>query len=179
MESDISFHRAVRTSVLHVSIGAKTMTRFALAIGLLLFVSGATAQPSPFSPVIAGVPVYCTSYSGQPVALIPDYYLPDVGQAIPGNPPIIKLNPNVLSRMTPLMQIFWYGHECAHHLLGPANSEINADCWSIRTMRDQGILRRQQVPELMAQISSTSGSMWGHLPGPYRAQHFANCFDSN
>lgn len=131
---------------------------------------------NPFNPTIGGVPVYCTSASGQPVATVVDPSLPDVGRAVPGAPPIIVLNPAVLSQLSPRMQLFWYAHECAHHRLGPANSEINADCWAIKLMRNQGLLRRQDLPELQAQIAGTPGSMWGHLPGPQRAQLFANCF---
>jgi hypothetical protein len=63
-------------------------------------------------------------------------------------------------------------------VLGPANNEINADCWSIKTMRNQGLLSINELPELMAQISNTPGSMWGHLPGPSRAALFAKCFQT-
>jgi hypothetical protein len=131
---------------------------------------------NPFNPVIGGAPVYCTAYTGQPVALVLNWQLNDVGRAIPGLPPRIELNPNVLASLTPLMQLFWYGHECAHHVLGPANSEINADCWSIKTMRNQGLLTPSLVPQLQMQITSAPGSVWGHLPGPQRAQLMAACF---
>jgi hypothetical protein len=131
---------------------------------------------NPFNPVIAGIPVYCTSYSGQPVAFVPNFYLSDVGRAQPGVPPTIELNPNVLAQLSPRMQLFWYGHECAHHVLGPQNSESNADCWSIRTMRDQGLLAPHELTELQAQILSSPGSIWGHLPGPQRAQLLAQCY---
>ncbi|AYH00952.1 hypothetical protein [Pectobacterium parmentieri] len=136
------------------------------------------AQWNPFNPVIAGVPVYCTSFQGQPVAFILNPMLSDVGRAMPGSPPIIELNPNVLAQLTPKMQLFWYGHECAHHVLGPKNSEINADCWSIRTMRDQGLLAPNELPQLMAQILSAPGSIWGHLPGPKRAKWLERCYNT-
>lgn len=133
---------------------------------------------NPYNPVIAGLPVYCTAFSGQAVAFIPNWQLPDVGRARPGLPPTIELNPNVLAQLSPRMQLFWYGHECAHHALGPYNSESNADCWSIRKMRDQGLLPSHAVAELQAQILGTPGSMWGHLPGPQRAQLFAHCYNT-
>jgi len=159
-------------------------TRSLLAGAILLLVStpglaqwGAPGY-DPFNPVIAGIPVHCTSFTGEPVALVPNWNLPDVGRSSPGMPPRIELNPGVLAMMTPKMQLFWYGHECAHHVLGPANSETNADCWSIRTMRDQGLLSPDEVPQLQAQIASTPGTMWGHLPGPQRAALFAQCYQS-
>lgn len=138
----------------------------------------AAAQWNPYNPTIAGVPVYCTAFNGQPVAFVSNPMLQDVGRAMPGMPPTIELNPNVLAQLSPTMQLFWYGHECAHHVLGPANSEINADCWSIKTLRNQGLLAPSELPQLMAQISGTPGSMWGHLPGPQRAQLLAQCYNS-
>jgi hypothetical protein len=130
----------------------------------------------PFRPIIGGAPLSCTGPNG-PVATILDPSLSDVGRAIPHNrPPMIVLNPLVLQQLSPLMQIFWFGHECAHHLAG--SNEMQADCMSIKMMRNQGFLGRHQIPELQAQIVNTPGSIWGHLPGPMRAGHFANCFDS-
>jgi hypothetical protein len=138
---------------------------------------GNQAPPwDPFRPIIGGAPLFCTGPNG-PVATLLDASLSDVGRAIPHNrPPVIVLNPMVLQQLSPLMQVFWFGHECAHHLAGP--NEMEADCISIKLMRNQGFLRRHQIPELQAQIVNTPGSMWGHLPGPMRAQHFANCFDT-
>jgi hypothetical protein len=154
------------------------MRTLAADFALMAFTVAATtaALANPYSPVIGGLPVYCTTFDDRPVATIIDSMLPDVGRAIPGPSPIIVLNPAVLSQLTPRMQLFWYAHECAHHRLGPANSEINADCWAIKLMRTQGLLRREDLPELQAQIAMTPGSIWGHLPGPQRAQLFAGCF---
>lgn len=130
----------------------------------------------PFRPIIGGVSLFCVGGAG-PVATMLDATLPDVGRALPyGRPPLIVLNPYVLQQLSPLMQIFWYGHECAHHLHGA--DEIQADCVSIKMMRNQGFLHRSQIPELQSQIAGSPGSLWGHLPGPARAQHLANCFDS-
>lgn len=142
---------------------------------MLCLVAGVRAQPT-YQPVIGGVPLSCVSHTGQQVLAVPNWNLPDVGRAMPGMPPTIELNPNVLAQLTPKMQMFWYGHECAHHVLGGMNSEVNADCWSIKTMRNQGFLSPQELPQLQAQIVNTPGSMWGHLPGPHRAQLFAQCY---
>jgi hypothetical protein len=148
------------------------------ALGLGPSVPGAAQYADPFRPIIAGVPLYCRSFGGQPVALVVNPYLPDVGRALPGLPPTIELNPSVLARLTPKMQLFWYGHECGHHVLGPQNSESNADCWSIKTMRNQGLLSPAEVPQLQAQIANTPGSIWGHLPGPTRAALLGACYST-
>jgi hypothetical protein len=154
------------------------MTKYVFFFVGILSCLPVAAQWNPYNPVIAGIPVFCTSFQGQPVAFILNPSLPDVGRAQPGMPPTIELNPNVLAQLTPAMQLFWYGHECAHHVLGPANSEVNADCWSIKTLRNQGFLTPNDLPQLMAQISGTPGSVWGHLPGPHRANLFAQCYNT-
>ncbi len=153
-------------------------TPIALAFALASSASAQTWSGPTFNPVIAGVPLYCTSYGGQPVAFVPNPTLNDVGRALPGMPPRIELNPLVLAQLSPKMQLFWYGHECAHHVLGPANSESNADCWAIKTMRNQGLLQQSEIPQLQQQIINTPGSMWGHLPGPARGGLFAACYAS-
>jgi hypothetical protein len=78
-----------------------------------------------YTPVIAGIQVYCTLATGQGVAFVLNKTLNDVGHAIPGDPPKIEMNPIRLARFPPKMQLFWYGHECAHHVLGHANFSLS------------------------------------------------------
>lgn len=147
---------------------------------LLAMFSSALWSQSTYRVDIGGIPVHCEDHTGRPVLFVPNYQLQDVGRALPSHnpmqPPIIELNPNVLASLSLRMQLFWYAHECAHHAIG--NDEILADCWAVRRMRDQGYLAPWQVPELQQQIVHTSGSIWGHLPGPLRAQHFGRCYYS-
>lgn len=152
----------------------------ATIIALFMISTSTSAQwvDAAYTPIIGGIQVNCTSNMGQQVVFVPNWNLPDVGRATPGIPPRIELNPNVLAQLTPKMQLFWYGHECAHHVLGPANNEINADCWAIKTLRNTGLLAPFEVPHLQAQIANTPGSLWGHLPGPQRAVLFAQCYNS-
>ena len=146
-------------------------------IALAQFVAN---QYNPFNPIIAGVPVYCTSYgTGQPVAFVPNPALNDIGRARPGMPPTIELNPLLLAQLPAKLQLFWYGHECGHHALGPSNSETNADCWSIRIGKQQGLFSRQDVLGFAPFFANNLGSPWGHLPGPVRAQAFVQCFDQS
>jgi hypothetical protein len=137
-------------------------------------------QYNPFNPIIAGVPVFCTSFgTGQPVAFVPNPSLNDIGRARPGMPPTIELNPMLLAQLPPKLQLFWFGHECGHHVLGPANSETNADCWSIRTGKQQGLFSRQDVLSFAPYFANNPGSPWGHLPGPIRAKAFVQCYDQS
>lgn len=156
------------------------MRALVVLLGLVLFSATGQAQ------TIAGVPVKCFDARGFPVALVSAPYLNDVGMAriAPTGEPVILLNPNVLVMLPPAVQLFWYAHECAHHVLGHTlgmpqlRNEMDADCWAIRTGRDQGWFRRRDLRNMYQYFINNPGSPWGHLPGPQRLQHFANCFDS-
>lgn len=138
---------------------------------------------NPFNPVIASVPVVCTAFDGQPVATIPDPTITDIGYARQGSPPVIVLNSRLLETLPPALQLFWYGHECAHHVLGHTvftsfGNEAAADCWSIRTGRDQGLFDRTDVEGFAPYFLANPGSPWGHLPGPQRQALFLQCYDT-
>ncbi|WP_145960920.1 hypothetical protein [Sphingosinithalassobacter portus] len=127
---------------------------------------------------VRGLPMNCRAYrTGQYVAIFSDPMLDDVGIASSyGNQPYIVLNPNVMARYSDLVAVWWFAHECAHHALGPMNSESNADCFAIRRMRDLGIIRRrEQLIAFSQELRNLPGTAMGHLPGPLRAQHIAAC----
>jgi hypothetical protein len=141
---------------------------------------------NPFNPVIAGVPLFCTSPATQQyVAFVPNPTLNDIGRSRFGFPPTIELNPNGLARLPAKIQLFWYGHECAHHVLGHTvgnynsfTSESEADCWSIRVGIAQGLFTRQQVTAFEPYFRNLTGSSSGHLPGPQRAALLVQCASS-
>jgi hypothetical protein len=141
---------------------------------------------NPYSPVIASQPVFCTSApNGQPVRFVVNAFLNDVGRAYWVNEPIIELNPAVLQRLPPKLQLFWYGHECGHHVLGhllpgagsPQN-ESQADCWAIQVGKSQGLFTRPEVVAFAPYFANNPGSPWGHLPGTQRAALLVGCFDA-
>jgi hypothetical protein len=102
----------------------------------------------------------------------------------PSGEPVIELNPTTIGQWPVKKQWFWYGHECGHHALGhgiggwtPMN-ETAADCWAIRTMRQQSLLTRQELQQQIVPIvTSFPGSPFGHLPGPWRAAAMVACYD--
>lgn len=151
-----------------------------VALGLVMISAGGQAQ------TIAGEPVYCYDARGLPVVLRSAPHLNDVGKAwiAPNGAPVIFLNPRVLSTLPRAVQLFWYAHECAHHVLGHTlgmpqmRSEMDADCWAIRTGRNQGWFLHRDLRSMYWYFINNPGSPWGHLPGPQRLQHFANCFAS-
>lgn len=127
----------------------------------------------------AGAQSFCTSYMGEPVPYFADFNLPDVGRAARDQfgRPFIVMNPGILSRLPRLVQSFWLYHECAHHALPPGMSnEVNADCYAVRHLRNTGQINSPaELNDLLLLISQLSGSPFGHLPGPARAQNLWNC----
>jgi len=150
---------------------------FALAC-LAVLATGSAAEAQ-----IAGVPVSCVDFRGFPVALVPAPQLPDVGAArIVNGQPVILINPRVLSAQAPVMQLFWYAHECAHHVRGhlaniAISNEADADCWAVKTGRNQGWFPPQAFQLLVEVLGNSPGSLWGHLPGPQRIQNMWGCYN--
>jgi hypothetical protein len=129
------------------------------------------------------MPVTCHDFRGLPVTVIPNHTLSDVGAATlgPQGQPVMMLNPMVISSLPPIMQLFWYAHECAHHALGHiANrnifNEAAADCWAVRTGKSQGWFPPQAFQQLIIMLGQSRGSPWGHLPGPQRIQSMLICY---
>jgi hypothetical protein len=114
---------------------------------------------------IDGLPVVCGS-----ITFVSDPNLPDVGMARPG---YIILNPNVFARLPTTLKLFWAGHECGHHVLGV--NESAADCWAIRTGRNQGWFPPQAFYHMMEMFKNNQGDMT-HPPGPARVQSMLNCY---
>ncbi|WP_133001080.1 hypothetical protein [Luteimonas arsenica] len=140
---------------------------------LVLFSSGqAQAQvvplgSNPVSPVIAGVQVSCYG-----VPAFVNHQLPDIAYAFPGS---IHLSPGFFNLPAPI-QIFVYAHECAHQIPQIGSNEQAADCWAVRTGRDQGWLNQNGLAVVMADAVLSPGD-WTHLPGPYRVAKMQACFD--
>jgi hypothetical protein len=156
-------------------VAAKCLSVTLFCVTVLGVVPFAEAQ-------IAGVPVSCFDFRGLPVALVPAPGLQDVGMArIVNNQPVIFLNPQVLGAQPREMQLFWYAHECAHHVRGhlanlAITNEADADCWAVKTGRNQGWFPPQAFQFLVQTLGSSPGSVWGHLPGPARIGNMWSCY---
>jgi hypothetical protein len=96
--------------------------------------------------------------------------------------PIITLNPLRLDNLPGKLQIFFFNHECGHHVMGHVfspspTSENEADCWSIKQGRDNKWFTRMDVESFGPHLANSRGSPLGHLPGPQRAARLLACFD--
>lgn len=147
-------------------------------------VAGKTAIKAPNEVTIAGLTVQCQDFRGRHVTTLKVDELGDVGRAwVVNMTPFIVMDSHLLMQLPVKLQLFFYAHECAHHILGhwytpSVNNEIEADCWAIRYGRDTGLFRRQEVADFAPWLAASKGSRFGHLPGPRRAQSLLECFDN-
>jgi len=125
-----------------------------------------TFPPGTFS--IDGIPVQCG-----PITTVLHPGLNDVGMADGrGN---IFLNPNVLAPLPTVLKLYWFAHECGHYNAGP--SEVAADCWAIKTGRNQGWFPPQAFQALMAMFQNNPGDM-AHPSGPTRVGIMMQCYNT-
>jgi hypothetical protein len=137
------------------------------------------AMAQSYQANVRGLMMSCTSYYGEPVMIIVNDTLPDLGVAHRNydDAPAIELNPRATRLFSAIVAQWWFLHECAHHALSPsANNETSADCFAIRQLRDYGLLQSPvQLREFQQQLSGLEGTRMGHLPGPLRVQNLIDC----
>lgn len=153
----------------------KVTNKLFLLIGIFVWTGYCSAQVS-----FDG----CIDFRGQSVASILDYSINDVAIArIERGQAVIRYNPNVLAQMSEATRQFFYVHECAHHALQHTvqrpslSSERQADCWAIRTMKDNMGLSLNSLRAIQNDITRQGRGDWTHLPGPYRSVDIENCLD--
>lgn len=160
------------------------MARAVLAVSLALLPLSVHANET-FPPLgkIAGVEIDCRDFKGASVRVVSIANLGDVGRAgVVNRVPIIAMDPRLLETLPPKLQLFFYGHECAHHVLGHVYAfsltrETEADCWSIKNGRDRALFSREDVEGFAPHLARSGGSSWGHMPGTERAKFLLKCFD--
>ena len=147
--------------------------RSVIAMGCVLFFvcieNQAVAQaypPGTFS--VDGIPIVC---GGNIFVLTPQ--VPDVG--INSGKGEIYLNPVILGQLPTVLRLFWVAHECGHSVVG--SNESAADCWAIRTGRDQGWFPPQAFNLLMEMFRNNPGDML-HPSGPNRVANMLQCYQS-
>jgi hypothetical protein len=165
----------------------RVVLTLAMALLAVLGAAGRTeAQQGPGGrTLVAGVTLGCADFRGRPVQTYETSGLGDVARStLYGRIPVITLDKEVMASLSGKLQIFFYLHECAHHVLGhmfapQPESEKEADCWSIKTGRDQSYFNLTDVLAFTNRLASSPGSTRGHLPGPERMAHLLACFDED
>ncbi len=135
-------------------------------------------------PVIGDKPMRCHDFRGRVVQTLVTADLGDVGRAsFIGRMPIISLDSDRMRSLPPTMQIFFFMHECAHHVLGhiirpTLESERDADCWAANYGRWASLFVRSDVEAWGPYFARSNGSKFGHLAGPQRLAYILNCYDT-
>jgi hypothetical protein len=162
------------------------MRALVFAVAVLALMSGGRAVSAAgleIQPIIAGSPMRCYDYRGAVVRTLQTTELGDVGRAsIIARIPVISLDPDRMATLPPKMQIFFFMHECAHHVLGHVikptlQSERDADCWAANYGRWAGLFTRQDVEGFATYFAQSTVSMFGPRPGPQRQAYVLDCFD--
>lgn len=126
-----------------------------LAAGVLSFnaytSAGTAASPalelsSAGELAIDGRRVTCKS----DIRTILDANLPNLGIATRSQ---LVLNPHLLKRMSPVVRLFVYHHECGHHHVG--GDEFGADCWAVRAGVSHGWLQQRQLGEICTSFGNS------------------------
>jgi len=143
---------------------------FLFAAGIVAASIGPAAAQAfpPGTFAVDGFPVVCG-----PETFVVTSQIPDVG--INDGRGVIYLNPVFLQRMSTPVKLFWVAHECGHFFVG--SSEAGADCWAIRTGRNQGWFPPQAFQELMYWMQNNPGD-FTHAPGPERIRLMWQCYNS-
>lgn len=175
---------ALSTAVASRVMGSAVLALAAAALAVVATAGAVSARDGdPAATSIAGYPVTCHDLRGNSVVTVRISNLGDVGRAgVVNRVPVIVIDPHIIERLPNKLQIFFYEHECAHHVLGhwvggSPEQEKEADCWAIRNGRDRGVFSRDDVMSFAPFIANSGGSPFGHLPGPQRAGYLLRCFD--
>lgn len=173
---------------------ATVTTAFVLALAATGDASPAAAQETragtwrgqEIIKELGGTAVSCRDSYGLHVHAVLVADLGDVGRARNlFKTPVIMMDPSHLIRLPGKLQLFFFGHECAHHVLGHtyvlrATVESEADCWAAKDGRDRGLFTRDDVQSWAPWFAQSRGSaVSGHLPGPERAKFILQCFDDS
>ena len=156
----------------------------ALCLALPFRASAQIGAP-PVSIVLAGRVLSCPVGSiFVPIIVTPNIPNNDIAfSALVNGTPVILLSPNVPSLAGPV-QLFLFGHECEHHRLGhvigniSASMEVDADCNAIQQLVRLQWIGPFNAQTIAAQFYPNAARPPVYPPGPVRAQHIMDCYQS-
>jgi hypothetical protein len=139
---------------------------------LLLFgLLSADVRAQVFPPgtfFIDGIPIVC----GMNTFVLTSNF-PDSGMN--NGAGTIFINPILVGPMPTVLKLYVAAHECGHSVVGA--DEVGADCWAVRTGRDQGWFPPQAFQLLMQMFAGNPGDL-RHPPGQVRVQAMWQCYNS-
>lgn len=160
---------------------------------MMLLLSGPAFADHPgggTSVSVAGVTLSCPTSAGGMVWWVVSRYGGPIGTynsrggvSWSSHPtPHIFLNPGNLSRhppdfgyLPPAVQIYIALHECAHfHLPREQNTELNADCWTVRTGLANGWFSAADLTEVRRKLAENPHG-WGHPGSGIHVENIPRC----
>jgi len=143
---------------------------------LILFVFVLTSTVNPVQGST------CFDYNDRIVIVKENPKLNDIAIAkMEGWNSVIYYNPTIVNSLHTKTRVFFFWHECAHHVLAHTlmNPSIvleqEADCWAIKHVVSKKLLSTNDVKIVQSQITSFGKHDWTHLPGDKRALNLAKC----
>jgi hypothetical protein len=101
-----------------------------------------------------------------------DPKLQNLGAAAP-DAKLLLLNPTLLRRLAPAVQLFVFNHECGHHRVG--SSELGADCWAVGRGVREGWLNAQGIGQVCKSFGDAPETPT-HPSGRKRCANLDRCF---
>lgn len=95
----------------------------------------------------------------------------------PGPEPHIFIRADIFGALPPQVQLYIALHECAHFLLPSAqNTELNADCWAVRTALENRWLGEADIEFVRKKLEASGNvSDWGHPGALIHAENLPKC----
>lgn len=124
----------------------------------------------------------CIDAAGRTLPAMEDTSLPTLVATTHGKGgPTIHYNPSLLPRLKPATRLFFFAHECARNARGDAGKTPlsvaraqQADCLGLATLLDGGMLKREELADLQADLNFSEAE-WAMLPGLPRGFDLAAC----
>ena len=154
----------------HMILQIVTGMMFVVGAAIIFPAAPEAAEPSRGAngePMIDGRHVHCNN-----VRIRFDRGLPNLGAASMDSRLLI-LNPRLLQRETPIVQLFVFNHECGHHQVG--GSELGADCWAVGRGVREGWLDAQGIGQVCRSFDDAPETST-HPSGRRRCANLDRCF---
>src|SRR5262249_50525219 len=94
--------------------------------------------------------------------------------------PLIEYTKRLL-KLPEKSKLFFYAHECGHHVLAHLfspidfNKEQQADCWAVQTLHQHGLIDQSDLPGIQQDLGHIGRADDTHIPGMQRAQNLKWC----
>lgn len=131
--------------------------------------------------------VGCVDIRGLQVTAVANSQVQDVARAYidpVSRQPMVIYNPEVLAQLQSATRLFFFVHECAHHVIGhalgfatPGTMEQEADCWAVNRLQATGLLGMDEIRTIQGDIIRFGRGDLTHLPGGRRAVNLLSCLN--